>query len=136
MLFAFCGATGIPPEFTVLIGFEQLVRAANVHNLLLKISEGLPVVTIGMNYEVIEGKEEIFVKAFKAVLEAMKSLPGHQDSRLFENVFQKGSFLILSSLETETQFRAFVDSDQFKKVVTWGKEQILKGRPSHQVYHD
>ena len=32
-------------------------------------------------------------------------------------------------------FQSFISSDAFAKVVNWGKEEVLKGRPQHRVYH-
>jgi len=90
--------------------------------------------TIGMHYDVIPGKEQVFVDAFANVLGAMKTLPGHVESRLYEDVFQKGSFVIFSQWERKEDFEAFIPSDAFRKTVTWGKEQILRGRPQHKVY--
>ena len=52
------------------------------------------VVTIGMNYKMIPGKEKVF----------------------------------------EDAFNEFIQSEKFKNVVNWGKENILAGRPSHTVY--
>src|SRR5207244_4577565 len=44
------------------------------------------VTTIGMHYDVIPGKEEEFEKGFLATLEVLKTLPGHVDSHLYEDV--------------------------------------------------
>ncbi len=43
-------------------------------------------VTIGMNYDVLEGKEQVFEKAFERVREAMSQPEGHADSRLYRQV--------------------------------------------------
>ena len=40
----------------------------------------------------------------------------------------------MSDVENKEDFEAFIHSDAFKQTVTWGKEQILKGRPQHKVY--
>ena len=91
-------------------------------------------ITVGMNYDVLLGKEEVFEKAFHAVLEAMKQMPGHSHSRLYQDVNAPGSYVILSEWNDEAAFQAFIRSEQFAKVANWGKEQILKGRPSHKIY--
>lgn len=91
-------------------------------------------VTIGMNYKVIPGKEEIFEKAFNKVLNAMKEIEGHTESFLFKDVNSPASYLITSKWTSEEAFKAFMSSDQFKKVADWGKENILAGRPQHTVY--
>ncbi|MGH7178005.1 MAG: antibiotic biosynthesis monooxygenase [Tepidisphaeraceae bacterium] len=90
--------------------------------------------TIGMHYEVIPGKKEDFIGGFLATLEVMKTLPGHVESHLYEDVQSKGSFVIFSQWKRKEDFEAFIHSDAFRKTVTWGKEQILRGRPQHKVY--
>ena len=90
--------------------------------------------TIGMQYEVIPGKEEEFKKGFIGVLEHLKSVPGHTESHLYEDVQSAGSYLILSQWETFEAFDAFLKSDAFKQTVSWGKAEILRSRPRHKVY--
>jgi heme-degrading monooxygenase HmoA len=90
--------------------------------------------TIGMHYDVIEGKENTFVKAFLNTMNVMKSLPGHLETRMFEDVEKKGSFVILSQWQNKDDFDAFIQSDAFKQTVTWGRENILRGRPQHKIY--
>lgn len=91
-------------------------------------------VTIGMNYKVIEGKEEAFEKAFNNVLNAMKEIEDHTQSSLYKDVNDTRSYLIVSEWSSEEAFKAFIGSEQFRNVVTWGKENILAGRPTHTVY--
>lgn len=90
--------------------------------------------TIGMHYDVIAGKEKTFVDAFINVLNVMKGLPGHVESHLYEDVQSKGSFVIFSQWDRKEDFESFIHSDAFRATVTWGKEQILRGRPAHKVY--
>jgi heme-degrading monooxygenase HmoA len=91
-------------------------------------------VTVGMNYEVIEGKGDAFESMFKKVLSVMAEMDGHTDSHLYTDVFNKNSYLIVSQWSNQDAYDAFIASDKFKKVVDWGKEQILAGRPKHEVY--
>ncbi len=91
-------------------------------------------VTIGMNYKVIPGKEETFANACNGVIRAMENMEGHTQSFLYKDVNDGSSFLIVSEWENKDAFDAFIKSDDFKKVTNWGKEQILAGRPSHTVY--
>ncbi|CAG0125007.1 heme oxygenase (staphylobilin-producing) [Rhodocyclaceae bacterium] len=91
-------------------------------------------VTIGMNYKVIPGKEETFEKAFNNVLNAMTEIEGHTESFLFKDVNSPTSYLITSKWTSEDAFKEFIASDRFKKVADWGKENILAGRPQHTVY--
>ncbi len=91
-------------------------------------------VTIGMNYNVLPGKEDVFERAFNQVLDVMKQGKGHSQSFLYRDVNQKGSYLIVSDWNDKEAFDAFIKSEAFAKVTTWGKEQILSGRPKHTVY--
>ena len=91
-------------------------------------------VTIGMNYDVLEGKDEIFTNAVAGVIEAMQGMEGHTHTRLFRDVKKPCSYLIVSDWNSEDAFNEFVASETFRKVTNWGKEQILAGRPSHTVY--
>ena len=91
-------------------------------------------VTIGMNYQVLPGKEEVFEKAFDKVVGALKQSSGHANSHLYRDVTERASYLILSEWNDENAFNAFIKSEQFARVTNWGKEQILAGRPKHQVY--
>ena len=91
-------------------------------------------VTIGMNYEVLAGKEEIFEKAFVSVIEVMNEIDGHSKSHLYRDVSDAASYLIVSEWSSEDDFNGFIRSDRFAKVTNWGKEQILAGRPQHTTY--
>ena len=90
--------------------------------------------TIGMHYEVVPGKEEEFERGFLGVLEHLKTVPGHVESHLYEDVASVGSYVILSEWTTREDFERFLHSDAFKQVVAWGKAEILRGRPRHKVY--
>jgi heme-degrading monooxygenase HmoA len=91
-------------------------------------------VTIGMNYKMIPGKEKVFEDAFTAVLKVMKEMEGHSKSFLYKDVSDAQSYLIVSEWSDEKAFDTFMASEKFKSVVNWGKLNILAGRPSHQVY--
>jgi heme-degrading monooxygenase HmoA len=64
----------------------------------------------------------------------MQSMPGHTESHLYKDVSKPNSYLIVSDWNDKGAFDSFVRSDAFAKVTNWGKEQILAGRPKHQVY--
>jgi heme-degrading monooxygenase HmoA len=92
-------------------------------------------VTIGMNYSVIAGKEEVFEAACAKVVETMNGIEGHSSSSIFREVGDgEPTYLIVSDWQSEEAFKAFIASDAFKKVTNWGKENILRGRPSHTTY--
>jgi heme-degrading monooxygenase HmoA len=90
--------------------------------------------TIGMHYEVIPGKEEEFERGFIGVLEVLKTLPGHVESHLYEDVQSVGSYVILSQWQRREDFDAFLRSDAFKQATAWGRAEILRSRPRHKVY--
>jgi heme-degrading monooxygenase HmoA len=90
--------------------------------------------TIGMHYDVIPGKEDQFETGFNKVIDHLKTVPGHVESKLYEDVNSTGSYLIMSQWETKEAFEAFVHSEQFKAVVSWGRAEILRSRPKHKVY--
>lgn len=91
-------------------------------------------VTIGMNYDVLEGKNNEFETVFYKVLDLMDEMDGHSKTNLFRDVRNGQTYLIMSEWTDEAAFNAFISSDQFKKVADWGKSQILAGRPHHEVY--
>ncbi len=91
-------------------------------------------VTVGMNYHVIDGKQQEFEAKFAAVLEALRTAEGHTDSTLWRDVGDNASYLITSEWSDEQAFTSFIRSDAFRQVTDWGKEQILSTRPQHKVY--
>ena len=90
--------------------------------------------TIGMHYDVIAGKEQEFEHGFLAVLNHLKTVSGHVESHLYEDVQSVGSYVILSQWETKESFEKFLKSPEFAKAVAWGKAEILRSRPRHKVY--
>lgn len=91
-----------------------------------------------MNYEVLEGKEKVFEDACERVIETMEAASGHAGSELFRRV-QDGPpavYLIVSRWTDEDAFRSFIGSDAFKKVTSWGLQNILAGRPRHTTYRE
>lgn len=95
-------------------------------------------VTIGMSYQVVAGRESQFEGACRKVLELMRGVDGHDGSRVFRRVDEAESpeYLIVSRWTDEPAFREFVASDAFKKVTSWGEEHILSARPSHTIYRE
>lgn len=91
-------------------------------------------VTIGMNYEVLPGKEEIFENAFHKVVNAMSGMTGHVETHLYREIDHARKYLIVSQWSEKKAFDAFIASDAFRSIANWGKEQILAGRPKHEVY--
>lgn len=91
-------------------------------------------ITVGMNYHVIEGKQSDFEEKFAAVIDALNAADGHTTSSLWKDVSDGASYLITSEWSDEQAFRDFISSDAFRAVTSWGSEQILSGRPKHTVY--
>lgn len=92
--------------------------------------------TIGMNYEILEGKDQSFEKKFAVVLDVMSKTAGHISTHLYRDVFKERSYLVLSEWETRSTFDDFIGSDAFRKVTDWGTANILATRPKHFVYGD
>lgn len=93
-------------------------------------------ITVGMNYSVLEGKEKVFENAFQGVIKALNKAEGHESSHLYRDVSASTEYLIVSEWSDESAFQAFITSEAFRNVTNWGKEQILAGRPSHRVYQE
>ena len=91
-------------------------------------------VTIGMNYAVLKGKETTFENAFRKVVKAMGGIAGHSESHMFHDIDDPQQYLIMSQWSDKAAFDAFIASDTFRNVANWGKEQILSGRPRHEIY--
>jgi heme-degrading monooxygenase HmoA len=91
-------------------------------------------VTIGMNYKVLPGKGDEFVQKFRAVLSVINETSGHEKSNLFQDVDDPRTFLIVSNWSELNAFQNFIQSQSFKDVTSFGKENILAERPSHKVY--
>ena len=91
-------------------------------------------ITVGMNYHVLAGKQKEFEDKFQAVIGALKAAAGHTTSTLWKDVSDDASYLITSESSDEQAFQKFIHSQEFRDVTNWGKEQILSGRPQHKIY--
>jgi heme-degrading monooxygenase HmoA len=91
-------------------------------------------ITVGMNYHVIEGREQDFEEKFAAVIDALRAADGHSSSKLWKDVSDRASYLITSEWSDEQAFMDFIHSDAFREVTNWGMEEILSGRPRHKIY--
>jgi heme-degrading monooxygenase HmoA len=91
-------------------------------------------VTVGMFYDVRPGESERFVSKFRDVLEALKSAGGHRSSILYRQVDAADSYAILSEWDDSEAFFAFIRSETFRHVTSWGLEEILTHRPRHHIY--
>lgn len=91
-------------------------------------------VTIGMNYKVLPGKEQTFETAFRKVITAMKPIAGHTATNMYRHIDDPQQYVILSDWSDRAAFESFIGSEAFRSVANWGKENILAGRPSHTYY--
>jgi heme-degrading monooxygenase HmoA len=91
-------------------------------------------VTVGMNYHVLPGKQQDFEATFAGVVHALNAAKGHTSSTLWRDVADDASYLITSEWSDEQAFTDFIHSQAFRDVTNWGKEQILSGRPQHKIY--
>jgi heme-degrading monooxygenase HmoA len=88
-----------------------------------------------MNYYVLPGKEQVFEDACAKVVSTMEGTSGHESSQLYKELrSDEPAYLIVSKWQSEDAFKAFVASDAFKKVTSWGAQNILRGRPQHTTY--
>lgn len=90
--------------------------------------------TVGMNYEIIEGKEVAFEKKFAMVMDVMQGVPGHVRTNLYKDAFTERSYLVVSEWSTREHFDGFIASEAFRATTAWGEANILASRPSHVVY--
>ena len=91
-------------------------------------------ITVGMDYKIIPGKDEQFVAVFEKILGIMADMPGHSATHLYRDVFSEHDYLVVSEWTDEGAFNAFIASDRFKGVTDWGKENVLRTRPKHEIY--
>jgi heme-degrading monooxygenase HmoA len=66
----------------------------------------------------------------------MGGIDGHGETHMYREINDKQQYLIVSQWNDKGAFDAFIASDTFKSVANWGKEEILAGRPKHEVYGD
>lgn len=91
-------------------------------------------ITVGMNYSIIPGKDEEFTAVFSKVMDIMNDIEGHQKTNLYRDVWSEHEYLIVSEWSREEAFNGFINSDRFKGVADWGKANILTSRPTHEIY--
>lgn len=91
-------------------------------------------VTVGLYYDVLPGKERTFEDAVEKVLEALSKTSDHLKSYLYQRVREPNSYAIISEWSSKEAFSSFIQSDIFKQVTDWGKAEILERRPRHKVY--
>jgi heme-degrading monooxygenase HmoA len=68
-------------------------------------------ITVGMNYHVIEGKEKEFEEKFADVIDALKAADRHTESTLWKEVVDSASYLITSEWSDETARTSSLSGD-------------------------
>lgn len=91
-------------------------------------------VTVGMNYRVVPGREPDFERVFQGVVKILAAEPEHVSTRLFRACEAVPDYLIVSEWSDRTAFEGFIGSDAFRRVASWSLDGVLRGRPSHEVY--
>lgn len=87
-----------------------------------------------MYYDVIPDKAPLFLERFREVLEAMKTIPGHQATYLYQRVDDPYSYAILSEWDDQESFLHFIRSELFRQVTAWGRAEVLRHPPRHKIY--
>ncbi len=90
-------------------------------------------ITVGMYYDVVPGKEAAFESDFQYVLHALEGVSDHMESRLFRDVLRPGSYLVYSEWASREDFAAFIQSAAFVQAKRWGHE-VLLGAPRHAIF--
>ena len=93
-------------------------------------------ITVGMNYQVLPGKQAEFEEKFAAVASALEAAAGHTSSTLWRDVADDASYLVTSEWSEEEAFASFIRSEAFRAVTDWGEAEILAGRPQHRIYRN
>ena len=91
-------------------------------------------ITVSMNYETIEGKQEEFETVFAEMLGLMETMAGHRESHLYREVDRPDSYLIISEWTDREAFEDFTRSERFRDVVGGPKNQMLSSRPRHEIF--
>ena len=91
-------------------------------------------VTVGMYYDVIPDKSEMFTNKFKEVIALLDTIDGHKVTYLYRREDDPNSFAILSEWTEREAFMKFIGSETFRSVTSWGREQVLRGAPRHKIY--
>jgi len=91
--------------------------------------------TIGLYYDVMEGKEREFEEYFEAVREKVSSFKGFVSAILYRRVDMPNSYLIYSEWKDMPSFEAFIKSNEFHNVKEEGRSNLLISRPYHKIYN-
>jgi heme-degrading monooxygenase HmoA len=91
-------------------------------------------ITVGMDYKIVPGKDGEFLAVFRKVIGIMEGLEGHTRTTLYRDVDAEHDYLVVSEWTDRGAFESFIASDRFKNVAAWGRETVLRATPKHEVY--
>ncbi len=95
----------------------------------------MQVATVGMNYEVAEGREAAFEARLARVVQAMQQAPEHLNTMLYRQVTDDRRYLVVSVWRSREGFDAFVATAAFRAFAQWSTEHALIGQ-QHEIYGD
>ena len=90
--------------------------------------------TVGLYYDVVPGKESIFENLFGEVIDTIKTMNGYVSAILYKRVDKPNSYLIYSEWKDMESFEQFIKSREFSDVKEEGP-QLLIDRPYHRIYN-
>ncbi len=93
----------------------------------------LAMVTVGMHYDVVAGREADFEREVRGVVGLLRGAAGHTATHLYRDVERPGSYLIYSEWSDRAAFQAFTRSAAFAEVTGRGRDGLLLGPPRHHV---
>jgi heme-degrading monooxygenase HmoA len=97
-------------------------------------SAPIHMLTVGLYYDVVPGKENIFENMFGSVIDTIKTMEGYVSAILYRRVDKPNSYLIYSEWQNMESFEKFVSSREFSEVKSEGP-QLLVSRPYHRIYN-
>lgn len=95
----------------------------------------MQVATVGMNYEVAEGREAAFEARLARIVQEMQLMPEHLNTMLYRQVTDDRRYLVVSVWRCREGFDAFVASEAFRVFMAWSTEHALIGQ-QHEIYGD
>lgn len=98
------------------------------------LSGGVAMLTVGLYYDVVPGRETDFEEYFKMVAAQLEKVEGYVSALLYKRVDAPNSYLIYSEWKSRESFDAFIRSREFSGAKEGGSG-MLQGRPSHKIYN-
>ena len=90
--------------------------------------------TVGLYYDVVQGKENDFEEYFRLVVAEIRKKDGFVSALLYKRVDKPGSYLIYSEWRDRESFEEFIKSREFSGAKEGGADMLM-GRPSHKIYN-